>query len=195
MGRFFLGVVIGIVLVPLAVAIYFMYGKVPVAVNDPPFPEEELVTAVPLNARIDRELIKNPPLQPSEENFQAGAHIYAENCAICHGVQGKPSKIGTHEFPTAPALWEKHRNNNVVGVSDDAPGETYWKVKNGIRLTGMPAYHELLNEQQMWQVSLLLANADKPLSPAVQAILQGQTAPSSIGPVPAGQQPVNPLMK
>jgi len=27
----------------------------------------------------------------------------------------------------------------VVGVSDDEPGETYWKVANGIRLTGMPA--------------------------------------------------------
>ena len=50
-------------------------------------------------------------------------------------------------------------------------GETYWKVKNGLRLTGMPAYQKLLSDTEMWQVSLLLKNADQNLSPAVQAIL------------------------
>ena len=52
-----------------------------------------------------------------------------------------------------------------MGVSDDPPGETYWKVANGIRLTGMPSYKGVLTDTQMWQVSLLLANADKPLPP------------------------------
>jgi thiosulfate dehydrogenase len=55
-------------------------------------------------------------------------------------------------------------------VSDDPVGETYWKVANGIRLTGMPSYRGSLEEKQMWQVSLLLANGDK-LSPAVAAAL------------------------
>jgi hypothetical protein len=36
-------------------------------------------------------------------------------------------------------------------------------VKNGIRLTGMPSFDRALNDTQMWQVTLLLANADKPL--------------------------------
>jgi mono/diheme cytochrome c family protein len=36
-------------------------------------------------------------------------------------------------------------------------------VKNGIRLSGMPAFNNILNDTQMWQVSVLLANADKPL--------------------------------
>ena len=50
-----------------------------------------------------------------------------------------------------------------IGVSDDPAGETYWKVKNGIRLSGMPAYGKSLSEKQLWQVSLLLSMADKPL--------------------------------
>lgn len=66
-------------------------------------------------------------------------------------------------FPRAPQLWQPHHNGKVVGVSDDPPGETYWKVKNGLRLTGMPAFDKVLNDQQIWQVSLLMANADKPL--------------------------------
>ena len=75
-------------------------------------------------------------------------------------------------FPDAPPLWEKHHDGTVVGVSDDPPGETYWKVANGIRLTGMPSYKKVLSETEMWQVSLLLANADKPLPPAAVALLK-----------------------
>lgn len=176
MGRLLLGILIGIILVPLAVLAYFKFGKLPVAVNDPPFPAEKLVTSVPLEARIDRELVKTPPVPPSEETFVTGAHVYADQCAVCHGFHGKPSVAGTHEFPKAPPLWEKHHSGDVVGVSDDPPGETYWKVANGIRLTGMPAYKDVLTEAQMWQVSLLLANADKPLPPAAVSVLNGETA-------------------
>lgn len=187
MGRFLLGVLIGVILVPLAVFAYFKHGNVPVAVNDPPLPQEGLITHVPLEARIDREAPKTPPIQADEQTFVAGAHIYAVQCAVCHGYHGKPSPLGTHEFPTAPALWEKHHNGNVVGVSDDPPGETYWKVANGIRLTGMPAYKDVLNETEMWQVSLLLANADKPLPPAAVSVLNGETVQTPMGPVPPTQ--------
>ena len=57
------------------------------------------------------------------------------------------------------------------GGTDDPPGETYWKVANGIRLTGMPAFNKSLTEEQMWQVSLMVANTDK-LSPSVAASLR-----------------------
>jgi len=68
-------------------------------------------------------------------------------------------------------------------VSDDPPGETYWKVANGIRLTGMPAYKSVLTETQMWQVSVLLAQADKPLPQAAVEILRGEPiAPVAAGP-------------
>jgi mono/diheme cytochrome c family protein len=178
MGRFLLGLVLGIILVPLCVLLYFKMGSVPVAVGDPPFPNERLLTAVPLGARIDREMVKNPPVQPDETSLVAGAHIYNDRCAVCHGFHNKPSPFGLHMFPTAPPLWEKHHNGQVVGVSDDPPGETYWKVANGIRLTGMPSYKEILSENEMWQVSILLANADKPLPPAAVAILNGETSPA-----------------
>lgn len=184
MGRFLLGLIIGIILVPIGAFFYFKFGNVPVAVNDKPFPDEKLITSVPLHARIDREMVKTAPIQPTEDNLVQGARIYAENCAVCHGYHGKPSVVGTHEFPTAPPLWEKHRTSSVVGVSDDPPGETEWKVANGIRLTGMPAYKNVLSDTQMWQVSILLANADKPLPPGAVTILNGETEPTAMGPVP-----------
>ena len=46
-------------------------------------------------------------------------------------------------------------------MTDDSVGETYWKAANGIRLTGMPGFHKILSEDQLWQVSLLLKKADQ----------------------------------
>jgi mono/diheme cytochrome c family protein len=83
-------------------------------------------------------------------------------------------------YPSAPQLWKKHAKGKVVGVSDDEPGETFWKVKNGIRLTGMPAFQHLYTDAQMWDVSLLLKNAGQPLPDPVLKLLQ--QAPSEVSP-------------
>ncbi len=172
MVRFLIGVVLGVLLLPVGAYLWFTHGRPPVAVADAPLPFEGQITNVPLHARIDKEMPGEAPIQADEANFVAGAKIYRQQCAFCHGVSGSNSKVGAHMFPGAPPLWEKHHNGQVVGVSDDPPGETYWKVANGIRLTGMPAYKEILSEQEMWQVSLLLANADKPLPPAALEMLK-----------------------
>jgi thiosulfate dehydrogenase len=164
------------------------YGHVPVAVGDHPIPFEGLLTNVPLEARIHKEMVGNPPVQANEATFVAGARIYSEQCAVCHGFYGKPAALGHNMFPDAPPLWEKHPDGNVVGVSDDPPGETYWKVANGIRLTGMPAFKPLLSDNEMWQVSILLANADKLLPPDALYILRGNPPMPSTTPVPAGPQ-------
>ena len=74
-------------------------------------------------------------------------------------------------YPEAPQLWQPH-GRGVVGVSDDPAGETFWKVDNGIRLSGMPSFRRVLNQTQEWQVSLLMANADKPMPADVLYLLQ-----------------------
>lgn len=183
MERVLLGVLLGIVLVPVALLGWLWLGHVPVAVADSPFPHEQQLAGMVLHARIDRELVKTPPIPVDEGSLMTGARVYSEKCAACHGLHGKPSAFGAHMFPAAPPLWEKHRDNAAVGVSDDLPGETFWKVANGIRLTGMPSYKGVLTENEMWQVSLLVANADKPLPPAAVEILRGeQPAPVMAGP-------------
>ncbi len=178
MGRVLLGVLLAIVLAPVALLLWLRFGQPPVAVADPPLPQERLLTGMPLDARIGRELVKTPPIQADENNLLDGARIYSERCALCHGFHGKPSLFGAHMYPDAPPLLEMHHHGAEIrmGVTDDPPGETYWKVANGIRLTGMPAYKDLLTEPEMWQVSLLLANADKPLPATAVEILRGEPA-------------------
>jgi thiosulfate dehydrogenase len=172
MIRLLVGIVIGVLLIPVGIWAWLSYGHPPIAVTDAAMPFERAITHTPLHARIDLELPKTVPIEANETTFIAGAHIYRQQCAFCHGTYGNSSKVGPHMFPDAPPLWEKHQGEEVVGVSDDPPGETYWKVANGIRLTGMPSYSKVLSDTEMWQVSLLLANADKPLPPTAIALLK-----------------------
>ncbi len=175
--RFLLGLVVGLLLFPLGALAYLYYGSIPVAVGDNPFPMEATITHRGLDARIDREAPKSSPIEPSPTNLLIGAQIYRDNCSGCHGYYGQASPFGKHVFPGAPQLWAPH-GNGIVGVSDDPVGETYWKVRNGIRLSGMPAFNNLLNENQMWQVSVLLANADKPLPANVISTVKPGAAPN-----------------
>jgi thiosulfate dehydrogenase len=177
-GRFILGIVLGSILAPAIVWGWLRFGHPPVAVADNRLPFEREIVSVPLDRRIDGEMIQTAPIEASEQTFVAGARIYREQCASCHGLHGQPSAFAKHMFPAAPPLWDAHHNGKVIGVSDDPPGETYWKVANGIRLTGMPSYKQILSDTEIWQVTLLLANADKPLPPEVVDMLRA-------GPVPA----------
>jgi len=176
-GRFAGGFVSGIVFVLVATVVggyvYLRYGHPPVATSDRAFPMEAQIVNVPLSARIARE-VRTAPFAADEAGLQAGAHVYKANCAGCHGAPGHDSAYAKYMFPGAPQLWVKHSHSDVVGVSDDEAGETYWKVANGIRLTGMPSYQHLLSDTEMWQVSLLLKNADQKLSPVVMATLASQ---------------------
>lgn len=173
-GKLFLGFILGILAVAVVGLLYLKFGSLPVATADKPFPMEKQIVRVPLNARIDREM-KTAPFGTSEDAFEAGAHVYREQCASCHGTPGHDVPYAKYMYPGAPQLWKKHGNSAVVGVSDDEAGETYWKVANGIRLTGMPAYDHVLSDTQMWQVSLLLKNADKELPVPVTTILTAPT--------------------
>jgi mono/diheme cytochrome c family protein len=175
--RFLLGLIIGLLLFPVGIYAYLQFGNVPVAVADGQFPMERAIVHSSLSARIDREAPKVSPIEPSPTNLLIGAQIYRDNCSGCHGYYGQSSPFGKHLFPEAPQLWAPH-GNGVVGVSDDPVGETYWKVRNGIRLSGMPSFNNLLNETQMWQVSVLLASADKPLPANVISTVKPGAAPN-----------------
>ncbi len=154
--KFIIGFVVGLLVLPVFGWLYFRFGYAPVATASSPMPFEKTLAHMALNARIEKEAPKSAPIQTTEENYMAGARIYRTNCAMCHGLPGQDaSPTSKGMFPKPPQLFKGH------GVTDDPAGETYWKVANGIRLTGMPAYTGTLDQTQMWQVSLLLANADK----------------------------------
>jgi mono/diheme cytochrome c family protein len=154
--KFFAGFVVGIVLLPLAAFLYLWLGFFPVATSAGPLPGERWLAALGLRAAISRSGIKESPVQPTEANLQAGAKIYRDTCAVCHGLPGEQkTKIAAGMSPTVPQLFKGN------GVTDDPVGDTYWKVTNGIRLTGMPGFEKTLTDEQRWQVSEFLKNANQ----------------------------------
>jgi len=165
MKKFIFGLIAGLLVTPICVLVYFYAGLVPVATSAPPMPFEKKLAHIGLNAKIDKEAPRNAPFTPDEQAYVAGAQLYMQHCAVCHGTpQQEPTAIAKGMYPDPPQLFKGK------GVTDDSAGETYWKVSNGIRLTGMPAFEKSLSTQQMWQVSLLLANADKLPASALQAL-------------------------
>jgi mono/diheme cytochrome c family protein len=169
-GKLLLGFVLGVAAIIGGAATYLYFGTLPVATADKPFPFEKQIVRVPLKARIASQM-QPAPFGTDEDVFEGGAKVYHAQCASCHGTPGHDVAFAKQMYPAAPQLWKKHANKPAVGVSDDEPGETYWKVANGIRLTGMPAYKHVLTDTQMWQVSLLLKNADQKLPDPVMKIL------------------------
>ena len=156
MKRFVLGVIVTVVVLGGLVWIYFGTGMAPVATSAPPMPFEKRLARMAIRARLRREMPTQVPVRADEPSLTAGAYVYVEHCAVCHGIPGQEqTAIGKGQFPPPPHLFRGK------GVTDDEPGETYWKVSNGIRLTGMPGFNRQLSTTQMWQVSLLLTHADK----------------------------------
>src|ERR1041385_8151941 len=151
MSKFLVGLILGLIVIPAGVYMDFASGGAPVATSAPPMPFEKMLARLALDARMGKEMPKTVPIEANEAAYTAGAQIYKDHCAVCHGLPGQePTAIAKGMFPKPPKLVEGK------GVTDDSPGETYWKVAGGIRMTGMPGFEKSLSSTQMWQVSFVL---------------------------------------
>ena len=99
--------------------------------------------AVPRNARS----MKNPVPDTPEVIAEARAH-FADHCALCHGNDGRGrTEIGRNLYPKSPDMSSGHTQS----LSD---GEIFFIIKNGVRLTGMPAWGSdtPADDQQSWKL-------------------------------------------
>jgi thiosulfate dehydrogenase len=171
------GILIGIVLVFAGVWWYFTGGHAPVAVTDPPMPFEAKLAHQALHASMAKQKPVESPVPADEKNLLAAADVYRQNCSVCHGLPAAPETAIAHGmYPKPPELF------HGTGVTDDPAWETHWKAENGIRMTGMPGFRGRLTDVQLWQVSQLLANADKMPDSVRTALASGASSPASAAP-------------
>ncbi len=160
------GIIVGILITLLCgvLGAYFFIasGSMPANADGKPPALEKWMARKSLHAAIQREAPKGPyPVEYNEPNLIEGIKLYAVNCAVCHGSSdGKPSNIALGLYQKAPQLASD-------GVEDDPEGVTFWKVKHGIRLTGMPGFSKTLTDDQVWKLTLFLKHMDS-LSPKAQ---------------------------
>ena len=133
-------------------------GAIPANADAEPGPIEQWLAGTSLRATLDSQAPKGTnPIARTDANLIEGVRLYGQNCAICHGsAKGKitASWIAKGEYPAPPQLASD-------GVEDDPEGWTFWKIKHGIRLTGMPSWKDALNDNQIWTLALFLKNMDK----------------------------------
>ena len=169
---FLSGLVIGALLPTAGVYLFFAGGYAPVATSASPLPFEQMLAKKALHARYVKEMPPLAPIEATETNLLAGAAVYQQHCAVCHGLPGESKGvIAQGMFPPPPQLFQGK------GVTDDPPEESYWKTANGIRLTGMPGFRNAVPDMQLWQVSLLLAKAHE-LPESVKSALAAKPASS-----------------
>lgn len=124
-------------LVLLAVAgalVYLETGGYDVAAVDPEPGWADRAMAEIADRSVARHAagIAVPPLGDPDV-VRRGAVLYGELCAACHGGPGvKPSPVGMGLNPGPPDL--------VDAGKAMPPPEIYWIVKNGIKMSGMPAF-------------------------------------------------------
>jgi thiosulfate dehydrogenase len=183
--KLIVGLLLGLLILPVSLCLYVLSGSAPVATSDAPMPFEKLLATMGRSARIKREAPVKDVSGFTAADLAVGAVVYQKNCAFCHGLPQQPATDASKGmFPDPPQLFTADG-----GVTDDPAGVTYWKVKNGIRLSGMPGFKASLSEDQMWKVSALLARADKlppevldALKPAVAGALPASAPPSTAKP-------------
>jgi mono/diheme cytochrome c family protein len=178
------GLIVGILLTLLLTAggiyFYFSTGRAPVATKAPPMPFESKLAKMGQHAYLDKLPHPEPQVPADEANLLHGAKIYKENCAVCHGLPGEEkSAVAKGMYPPPPQLF------HGTGVTDDEAWESYWKVENGIRLTGMPGFKGALTETQIWQGTVLVKNADKISESVKKELTAGASAPMEMA-MPAG---------
>ena len=141
-------------------------GAIPANADGPPLPFETWAASTSLDATLDHQAPKDAnPVALTNTNLIAGVELYGQHCAICHGTAKgsvSASSVAKGEYPPPPQL-------ATNGVEDDPEGFSFWKVKHGIRLTGMPAWKNILTDQQIWTLALFLKHMDKLPAPAEQA--------------------------
>jgi hypothetical protein len=99
---------------------------------------------------LDDQSLTQPP---KEHRFPASANGSVSSSAVAKGLYPKPPQLATD------------------AVEDDPEGVSFWKIKHGIRWTGMPSWKDSLSDQQIWTLALFLKHMDK-LPPGAQSAWQ-----------------------
>lgn len=162
MGKFLLGLFLGIILPPAIFAALAFMGRLPVnAKEEPPNWEKKFLRAAVARSIARQAPVLKNPYPPTDGNLLAGLKEFHDSCDGCHGTGEKKSIWGTSDFyPRVPQFgFEPPRMPDW---------QIYWVLKNGIRYTGMGGNDPGISEEHAWQLALFLSRLDS-LPPAVEA--------------------------
>jgi mono/diheme cytochrome c family protein len=143
--------VLAVLLVQFLAAVGIIYsGVFNVAATDPHWSlthaifEAARVRSIKANASG----IKAPADLSDQKRIVAGTSHFAEHCALCHSAPGvEPSELAKGMYPQPPVL--------TSAAKQWSPGELFWIIRNGIKMSGMSAWPDH-SDEDIWSIIAFL---------------------------------------
>jgi putative copper resistance protein D len=86
------------------------------------------------------------PVPPSPDSLARGRSVYAEHCAICHGVNGRG------DGPLARTMVPRPADLRVHLAEGHSDAQLFDWVSNGVPDTAMGGFADVLSEEERWHV-------------------------------------------
>jgi len=84
-----------------------------------------------------------------DELIASGAGEYDEMCTGCHLTPGQEAtELAQGLYPHAPVFY-KFRGN----IDEEEYAELFWVIKNGLKMTGMPAWGVTHDDERIWSMA------------------------------------------
>ena len=143
--------VITVLIVQVLAAIGFVYsGIFNVAATDPHW---SLTQAIMETARVRSIKTRAAGILPpgnlgDHKRVVGGTSHFAEHCSSCHSAPGVESgEVAKGMYPSPPTL--------TNAVKQWAPGELFWIIRNGIKMSGMSAWPSH-SDEDIWDIIAFL---------------------------------------
>jgi len=85
------------------------------------------------------------PVEHNTANIENGKALYEQNCAVCHGADGKGMEYNKKAKIKVPDLTSHY----VMTLTD---GEIFYVETNGIKTSGMPGFKLKASDRERWQM-------------------------------------------
>lgn len=133
-------------------ALFVWFGTFNVAANDKHWTITtsllETVRQRSVSTRSENTVV--PDLSGSER-IAKGVPNYAAMCAQCHLAPGiEKSELYEGLYPQPPVFYKADNSTRK-------PEETFWIIKNGLKMTGMPAWGIYNSDEQIWDMVAVLS--------------------------------------
>lgn len=113
--------------------------------------QDDALVYAELGKAPEKDRAKRNPMAADPDAIAAGANLFDQHCAECHGDTGEGSRKG-------PSLLKDP-------VQTATPGALFWLLTNGVVRRGMPVWSKL-PEPQRWQLVTYIKSLGTPASPA-----------------------------
>lgn len=177
-----IGAIAVLVLIAAAGILIVLGGAFDVAASTPHGPLMRTLLSATMDHSVElRARNIEPPAQPTAADFIEGAAHYKGMCQQCHGGPGASREEFAEGLNPSPP-------NLARSTGDMSPGEVFWIVKNGIKMTGMPAFGKTHTDEQIWKIAWFVKRKLPTATPAQYAAYPVEQEEGEMGDMTQGKK-------